>query len=174
MKSHTRRLFATACAALAIAAVSAPSASAGEADGIYRVRRITTSDSLPIPQELIAQTVASNNRITVSDNQITIQRNKWVNVLNHFNFVFIGGTAQITGPKSLTLTPSSDGFAGTTAKPVVVQLTGSFLGMEIQMKLKTHCRAKLIGDQLVLTFPVRISTDGETNATGTIRVVARR
>lgn len=168
-----RILFATACAAF-VTAFATPDATAGEADGVYQVKRISTSDSISIPQTLIAQTVSSNGTITITDNQITIQRKKWLNVLNHFNFVFNGGTSRITGPRSITLEPSGDSFVGSTSRPVVVQLTGNFLGIDITMELRTTCRAKLTGDVLVLTMPVRISTDGETTATGTIRVVARR
>ncbi len=172
---HRSRLTirAAACCALALTA-TLTQASAGEADGVYRIKRISTSDSLPVPKDLIANAVASNNRITVRDNKITIQRENWLDVLNHFNFAFFGGTATFSGPKSLTLEPSGDSFSGKTTRPVVVRLTGSLLGTEIKMDLRTTCRAKLIGNQLVLTLPVRIRTDGEVNSTGTVRVVARR
>lgn len=153
---------------------------AGEADGSYRVTRVTAGGSFPSLgdnpdlKNKILQAVSTDNQIVVTNNQITIQREKWMDVLDHFNFVFFGGTAKITGSKSLTLQPSGDFLVGKTARPLNVNLTGSFLSLPVSMNLRATCRAKVSGNQLVLTFPTRISSDGEISTSGTIRVVARR
>lgn len=153
---------------------TAPLANAGQADGNYRIQRISSSQSFPVPAELIAKSLASNNHITIRDNQITVQPKKWLDILNHFNFVFYGGTAKISGPKTILLEPSGDSFTGKTARPVNIRLIGDFLGVPIQMNLRATGRATVVGDQLVLTFPTRVSTDGAVTSAGTIRVVARR
>jgi hypothetical protein len=154
--------------------INAPFANAGQADGSYRIQRISSSKSFPVPAELIAKSLATNNRITIRDNQITVQPKKWLDILNHFNFLFYGGTAKISGPKTIQLEPSGDSFTGKTARPVNINLTGDFLGLPIQMNLRATGRGTVVGDQLVLTLPTRVSTDGETTSAGTIRVVARR
>lgn len=158
----------------------APHASAaGEADGKYQITTISSSfanngDPIQVPKQILKNALSKKGAIVITDNQIPVLRNKWVDVLNDFELFGTIESVKITGPRSLTLEPTAVGFSGSTERPVVVTITRDVFGLQLKADLRTTYTATLVGTTLTITTPVRVRTEGNVIATGTVKVVAEK
>ncbi len=161
------------------AVLATPLAQAAPPNGVYKVTRVSGSVTVnnrvvEIPQGILQDAFAQNGRITIRDNRIPLYRARWANVLEQFNDLGLNGTLTTSGPSSVLLKPTANGFAGRTPKPVRLELEGDFIFTEVSLNMAMNFRAKVTGNTLTITSPISIMSTGLLEGKGQVTLVAKK
>lgn len=173
------RLLAFACIGLFTAVLAAPIAQAAGPDGVYKLTKITGSfkangQNVNIPANLLQNALVQQGAFTIKNNQVPIYGNKWSNVFNQFNSFGFKGKVKVTGPEKFVLKKSGANYVGQSDKPVSLSLNGTFNGQRISLAMKINFSAKINGDNLTMTVPIKISAMGLVNVNGTVVMKAKK
>lgn len=160
-------------------ALAVPAAQAAAPDGVYKVTRVSGSltvdgDVVELPKGILEDAFAQNGRITIRNSRLPLNRARWADVFEEFNYLGLSGKLTTSGPTSLLFKPAGKSFAGRTSKPVRLSLDGEFLGTELTLNMKVNFVAKVTGKTLTITAPVSVSALGLVDAKGKVTVVAKK
>lgn len=159
---------------------------AGEADGTYKILRISSffqqnGEPYKVPQKEVKEALFGSDGITITDNRMAVYQTSLFQDLKDPELREIINTVEITGPRKILLTLSEDGvYRGRTDNPLVAQFSFDFLGSPIPINMRVRSRAKVEGNKLIVIMPIRAALkDGDPETedliiTGTVRIVAER
>ncbi len=172
------RCLAFACFTLLPSVIAVPSARAAGADGIYRFTSITGTfvmegEKLKVPKDVLKQAFFKNGRLVIANNELPIYRSRLVDLMGEINYMGLTGTMDIKGPSKLALNPIGNRYVGSTARPVVLTLTGAYMGTPFVMIMRMDFDANVTGDILTVTVPVTVSILG-VEMDGSVEMVATR
>lgn len=153
---------------------------AGGADGAYRLTKVSGSfvmdggETVTVPSDVLKYAFLKNGRLYVEDNKVPIYRSKWSKLMDDFSYMGFTGSVSITGPANLVLNKSGNTFVGSTTKPVVLKMTGNYMGTRISIVMKMEFKGKLVGDVLTITAPISVNAMDLVHMDGEVKMVARR
>ena len=164
---------------LVLSLAAAPAVMAGGPDGSYRLTGVSgkftmDGETITIPGSVLKSGFLRQGRLVVSDSKIPIYPSKWKSLMDNFNYMGFTGSVSIKGPRSLVLHKAGSGYSGSTTRPVVLKISGDYLGMAITMTMKMKFKAKQQGDKLTITAPVSLDAMGLVTMKGNVRMVAKR
>jgi hypothetical protein len=171
-------LIATSASVVSLAATPNTASAAG-ADGTYRLTGGSgffkgAGETYKIPKSVFKD-ISKNQAagIVVKKNKIKIDPNMTAAL---FQGLADAGTTlnpTVTGPTSLTLSPSGKNFSGQTNQPIVTKFTVTDAGKKSSVTVKTYVSATVKGG--ALTLVTRFSaTDGTEDASGAITLLGKR
>lgn len=152
---------------------------AGGADGAYRVTKVSGSfvvdgDTITVPSDMLKYAFLKNGRLFVEDNKVPIYRAKWSKLMDDFSYMGFTGSVKVTGPANLVLEKSGDAYVGSTSNPVVLKMTGDYMGTSISMVMKMNFKGKLVGDVLTITAPITVNAMDMVHMDGRVKIVTKR
>lgn len=152
-----------------VALVLAPAAWAGPPNGTYRFVKATGSatyggDTYQLTQDMIEQVgIGSSTKFRVRKNKMKIDRGAAERLIQELSTEYgIPVQTTIRGPKTLTLRKSGAKWVGKTSRPIVVNFSVSYSGMNISGTLRSHIGVSVRKKTMVMTTPITGSLLGET------------
>jgi hypothetical protein len=174
-----RLVLVAASASLISLATTPNTASAAGADGTYRLtggsgflKAAGTTTEIP---KSVFKNITKNQAagIVVKKNKIKIDPNT---TAAFFQSLADKGTTlnpTVTGPTSLTLSPSGKNFSGQINQPIVTKFTVTDDGKKSSVTIKTYVSATVKGG--AITLVTRFSgSDGKDKASGAITLLGKR
>jgi hypothetical protein len=178
---NTGFIRAIACITLfaVISVFAAPAAQAAGADGSYRLTRVSgtfvaNGQTVDVPTNILSNAMLRDGRIIVKDNKLPIYRAKWGNLFDEFTYAGFTGSLRVTGPSNLVFNRVDGAFVGQTTQPVKLVMSGEYMGTPISMSMSMTFKAKVVGDTMTITVPVKLNAMGVIAMTGTIKMTAKR
>lgn len=172
------RGLAFACLTLLPSVIAVPTARAAGADGIYQFTSVSGSfvlngDKVKVPKDVLKQAFFKNGRLVITNNEMPIYRSRLVDLMGEINYMGLTGTLNIKGPSKLALSPAGNSYIGSTARPVVLTLTGAYMGTPFVMIMRMDFDANVTGNTLTVTAPVTVSILG-VEMDGWVNMIATR
>lgn len=155
--------FARVCLAACVSLVTlsaAPRSMAAAPNGAYEIiggsgSLSSSGQTITIPKQFFKELAKQGGDIVVKNNKLQINRYTTADV---FEVILPGAGSiieevKVTGPSSITLTPTGESFAGKTTQPILTTLIGVDNDDEdFTVKLTTNVSATVTGNRITVTL----------------------
>lgn len=152
------------------------------ADGIYKPTSLQAHVTLAgkrlnLPVQPLRNALLRNGLILVRNHRVPIQRTKWREVLEKFNFLGINGNAYVTAPENLNFKRSQNGkkdwYAAKLAQPLRIRMSGRYKWVPVTVEMKTSLNSTIRDGNFVIDAPLTVSVL-KIKASGSLRLTAER